>query len=98
MTQAGWLGTRDDDAYYAEPGASGFPLFDELGLVVLGIDSREASCDLRFGGFGPDVHFSNQALDWTFDRCNLDPVKAAVEYYVDQIIRSEERRAEFCPA
>jgi phospholipase/carboxylesterase len=61
----------------------GFPLFDELGMIVLAVDSRAASWDLRFGGFGPDVEFINRALDWTFDRCNVDPARLGISGFSD---------------
>lgn len=61
----------------------GFPLFDELGLVALGVDSRNTSWDLRFGGFGPDVAFIGQALEWTFDRCNADPERLGIAGFSD---------------
>ena len=61
----------------------GFPLFDQLGLIVLSVDSRASSWDLRYGGFGPDVVFIDEALSMTFERCNVDPARMAIAGFSD---------------
>lgn len=61
----------------------GFPLFDELGLVVLSVDSRAASWDVRYGAFGPDVAFIEEALAKTFEGCNVDPSRMAIAGFSD---------------
>lgn len=60
-----------------------FPLFDELGLIALAVDSRDVTWDLRFGAFGADVDFINRALDWTFDRCRVDPARLGIAGFSD---------------
>lgn len=61
----------------------GFPLFDQLGLIVLIVDSRNTSWDLRYGAFGPDVVFIDAALAHTFGRCNVDPARMAIAGFSD---------------
>lgn len=63
--------------------AGGFPLFDELGLIVLSIDSRGVTWELRFGGFGADAAFIDRALTQTFERCNIDPSRMAIAGFSD---------------
>ncbi len=45
---------------------------EERGMIFLAIDSRSATWDLIRSGFGPDVAFLDQALQYTFDRCRID--------------------------
>jgi phospholipase/carboxylesterase len=61
----------------------GFPVFDELGLAVLAVDSRQSSWDLRYGGFGADVAFIDDALAWAFQRCNVDTARLAIAGFSD---------------
>lgn len=61
----------------------GFPIFDDLGLLVLAVDSRAVSWDIRFGGFGPDARFIERALAWTFERARVDPERIAVGGFSD---------------
>jgi hypothetical protein len=61
----------------------GFSLFDALGLVVLSVDSRRESWDLRYGPFGPDVRFIDEALAHAFDRCNVDPARVGIAGFSD---------------
>ena len=68
------------DAYEWE---GGFPVFDELGLTVLSVDSRDASWDLRYGAFGADVTFIDLALAWTFARCNVDATRLGIAGFSD---------------
>jgi phospholipase/carboxylesterase len=67
----------------AEEWTGGFPVFDELGLIVLGVDSRGSSWDLTYGGFGPDVEFIDAALAYTFSHCNVDPDRVAISGFSD---------------
>ena len=67
----------------ADEWAPGLPLFDELGLVVLAVDSRSVSWDVRFGAFGADTRFIEQALAWTFERARVDPTRLAVAGFSD---------------
>lgn len=60
-----------------------FSVFDELGLVVLAVDSRRQSWDLRYGGFGADVSFIDLALARVFDGCNIDPDRMAISGFSD---------------
>ena len=46
---------------------------DELGIIVLAPPSRDASWDVRYGGFGPDVAFIDDALRFVFTRYRIDP-------------------------
>ena len=68
------------DAYEWE---GGFPVFDELGMAVLSVDSRDASWDLRYGAFGPDVAFIDEALTQTFARCNVDATRLGIAGFSD---------------
>lgn len=46
---------------------------DALGILVLAPPSRDASWDVRYGGFGPDVAFIDDALRFVFSRYRVDP-------------------------
>ena len=59
------------------------PLFDQLGVIALGVDSRDFSWDLRYGSFGPDVQFIDLALAHTFERCHVDPARLAIAGFSD---------------
>jgi len=52
-------------------------------FVMLAPDSRASSWDLRFGAFGPDVQFIDQALNYTFSVCAIDPRYIAVVGFSD---------------
>jgi phospholipase/carboxylesterase len=67
----------------AEDWSGGFDLFDELGLVVLGVDSEGSSWDIRFGSFGADVLFIDEALERTFDSVRVDPTRLAISGFSD---------------
>jgi len=58
-------------------------LFDDDGIIVLGPDSRDATWDLAFGDFGPDVQFIDRALGFVFDRCRIDPARMALGGFSD---------------
>lgn len=53
------------------------------GMIVLAPDSRAATWDLGLGGFGPDVAFLDEALQYTFDRCRVDPTRIALAGFSD---------------
>ena len=42
-------------------------LADEKGMVLVAPNSRDASWDIRYGAFWPDVAFINKALERVFD-------------------------------
>ena len=52
-------------------------------MIVLAPDSREVTWDLALGGFGPDVAFLDEALQFTFDRCRVDPTRIALGGFSD---------------
>lgn len=56
---------------------------DSRGLLLLAVDSRGTTWDRVRGSFGPDVSFIDQALSWTFDRCNVDPGRVALIGFSD---------------
>jgi phospholipase/carboxylesterase len=60
-------------------------MYDTLGLVVLGIDSRnDLSWDVSLTGrYGPDVAFLNQALAKVFSSVNVDPNRIAIGGFGD---------------
>jgi phospholipase/carboxylesterase len=61
-------------------------LFDECdnrGIVLMAPDSRGRSWDRVRGDFGPDVRFIDSALQYTFDRCAIDPARVALLGFSD---------------
>jgi phospholipase/carboxylesterase len=60
-----------------------FPVFDELGVVALAVDSRAPSWDLSYGYFGADVSFIDRALARVFDGCNVDADRMAISGFSD---------------
>jgi phospholipase/carboxylesterase len=58
-------------------------LADDVGLILLSIDSRRQTWDVIQGGYGPDVAFLDRALDLTFDRCAIDRKRIAAEGFSD---------------
>jgi phospholipase/carboxylesterase len=68
-------------------GEHGVTLFESLaegaGLVVLAPESRAASWDVLYAGYGPDVSYIDIALDWTFARVNPDPRRIAIGGFSD---------------
>lgn len=61
----------------------GFPVFDDLGLVVLSVDSRSSTWDLVYGAYGPDRAFIDDALTQTFAVCNVDPARVGIAGFSD---------------
>lgn len=57
---------------------------DNLGVVLLGVDSREVTWDLVLRRrFDADLTFINRALTRTFSRCRIDPTRVAVGGFSD---------------
>jgi phospholipase/carboxylesterase len=54
------------------------PLAEEIGVVMLALDSRDNTWDGIDSPFGPDVVFMDAALRHTFDRVAIDPRKVAL--------------------
>ena len=52
-------------------------------VVVLSPDSRESSWDRRYGRFGADVSFIDNALSDTYLRCRIDRTKMAIAGFSD---------------
>jgi len=67
----------------AEDWATAFGLFDELGMVALGVSSEGASWDLRYGEFGPDAHFVGMALERAFQGVRVDRTRLAISGFSD---------------
>lgn len=59
------------------------PVADELGLLLLSVDSRGRTWDVLLGGFGPDAAFLDRALAWTFSRLAVDPSRVGVGGFSD---------------
>ncbi len=53
------------------------------GVLLLAVDSRGTSWDAIRGTYGPDVAFLDQALEFTFLRCRVDPSHVIVEGFSD---------------
>jgi phospholipase/carboxylesterase len=59
-------------------------LSDIHGVVLLAIDSRfTTTWDGLIADFGPDVDFLEDALDFVFDRVNVDPARISIAGFVD---------------
>lgn len=68
-------------------GGHQWSIYDEpaetRGMIVLAPDSRAATWDLALGGFGADVAFLDDALEFTFERCRIDPTRIALGGFSD---------------
>lgn len=53
------------------------------GMVLLIPESRASTWDVILDGFGPDVAFVDRALQFTFDRCRIDPARVALGGFSD---------------
>ena len=53
------------------------------GLLVLGVQSSEATWDGITGRFGPDVAHIDRALSAVFSRCRVDPARVTLEGFSD---------------
>jgi phospholipase/carboxylesterase len=51
---------------------------EERDMIVLAIDSRLRTWDLILGGYGDDLQFLDQALNYVFLRCNIDQENIAL--------------------
>jgi len=60
-----------------------FPLAEELGVVILTLDSRDSTWDGVDSPFGPDVMFIDSALQYTFQRVAVDPQRLALGGFSD---------------
>jgi phospholipase/carboxylesterase len=63
--------------------ANSGPLADATNTIILGVDSRGLSWDILSGGYGPDIAFIDQALDWAFARCAVDVTRLAIGGFSD---------------
>ena len=52
-------------------------------VVLLSPDSRLTSWDRRYGSFGNDVYFIDNALSDTFLQCSINPAKVAIAGFSD---------------
>jgi phospholipase/carboxylesterase len=60
-----------------------FPLAEELGVVILTLDSRDNTWDGIDSPFGPDVVFIDAALRHAFERVAVDPRRLALGGFSD---------------
>ncbi len=68
----------------AYAGIQPFLAFAETARVVLvSPDSRNVSWDRRYGGFGVDARFLDNALSDTYLRCAIDPQRLAITGFSD---------------
>jgi phospholipase/carboxylesterase len=58
-------------------------LSDATNTIILAVDSRGVSWDILTGRYGPDIAFIDQALDWAFTRCAVDPTRLAIGGFSD---------------
>jgi phospholipase/carboxylesterase len=58
-------------------------LSDATNTIILGVDSRGISWDILTGRYGPDIAFIDQALNWAFARCTVDPARLAIGGFSD---------------
>lgn len=58
-------------------------LANELGLILLAPESRASTWDVLNYGYGPDVHFTNRALEKVFRLCHIDPCRVAIGGFSD---------------
>ena len=53
------------------------------GHLLLAPKSRDVSWDFIRGGFGEDERLLDSALEWCFDRCNIDPARIVLAGFSD---------------
>lgn len=58
-------------------------LADTAGLILLAVDSRGPTWDMLLNDYRPDVLFINQALEFAFERCAVDPSRLAIGGFSD---------------
>jgi predicted esterase len=56
---------------------------EKRGFVVLAVESRSTTWDAIRGNYGVDVRFIEQAMQWTFQRCAIDPHRVILEGFSD---------------
>ena len=56
---------------------------DELGMILLAPESYSRTWDMILGRYGTDVHFIDTALQYVFERCNVDPERLAIAGFSD---------------
>jgi phospholipase/carboxylesterase len=59
------------------------PAADHYGVAVLAPDSRHGTWDAIRGPFGEDVVFLNRALEFVFERLDVDPARLAIGGFSD---------------
>jgi phospholipase/carboxylesterase len=60
-----------------------FPIADEFGVALLNLDARDNTWDGVDSAFGPDVHFLDEALRYTFAHVAIDPAHVALGGHSD---------------
>ena len=58
-------------------------LAERDGVILLAVDSRDATWDVIRGAFGPDVTFIDRALELSFGRYRVDSARIGVEGFSD---------------
>lgn len=56
---------------------------ESAGVVLLSPDSRSSSWDRRFGSFGADARFIDNAMSETYLRCNIDAQRIGIAGFSD---------------
>jgi phospholipase/carboxylesterase len=68
----------DADNWESYPGRA-----EDRGMVFLAPDSRFGTWDVIQSSFGVDVEFIDRALQYTFERCRIDPERIALGGFSD---------------
>lgn len=77
-------GFGDGSSFWTRPDFEIERLANERGLLILAPDSRSSSWDVVVQrSFGPDALFIDRALQQTFSRCRVDPVRVALAGFSD---------------
>lgn len=77
-------GAFDGSSFWTGPRFQIEHLADERGLVILALDSRSASWDVvQHHRFEDDPSFVNRALELTFSRCRIDPMRIGLAGFSD---------------
>lgn len=75
-------GAGGDRTQWMTPEIESFADLD--GVVILATESRHDTWDVAFlGRYDPDVAFLNEALEWTFERVNVDRTLIAIGGFSD---------------
>lgn len=56
---------------------------EERGMIFMAPDSRASTWDFIQGDNGADLQFLDQALQYVFDQCNIDPTRLALAGFSD---------------